>query len=285
MKQQLFILFTTITFLFPTLTTAALISASATATDSAGPGATVDSADSDSSAVSPSVNATIHGVELARANQFGELYASSGVDAISGEISNSSTSSWEQTVTNISGESASYQLDFSTGSGGISFSDHTNEDDGSIFSTGSSGYSIEVLLNGSSIWQSSAEISETQGALVGSGTDLTRSVYSFSESGVDLNGALDLPAWKFGDDVALSSYKFDPTNFNLSLGDLLDGESLTVTYMLSSFTDSVNLGGTRIGGGPFASDSFAAISEVPLPASLPLLFSAIFGFSIFARKK
>lgn len=280
MKQQLLILLATITFLFPTLSTAALISASATTTETAGPGATEDFTDSDLSAVAPNVSAIIHDSELASAKQSGELRALSGVDATGGEISGISTASWEETVTNLSGGAASYQLDFSTGSGEISFSDHTNEDDGSISSTGSSGYSIEVLLNGSSIWQSSAEISESQGTLVGSGTDLTRSVYSFSESGVDFNGALDLPAWTFGADSVSSSYKFDPTNFNLSLGDLSDGESLTVTYMLRSFTDSVNLGGTGIGA-----DSFARISEVPLPATLPLLFSGIFGFFVFARKK
>jgi len=281
MKQRLFILFTT-TMLFPCLTTAALISATATEL-------TAPTINSNSSATAVSVNA--EAMELigsdvrarSSANQSGELKVYSSND---GGQQMSSEARWQQLVTNTTGTASSYQLDFSTGLGRIGFSSHTDPSDGSLFgATGSSGYNIEVILNGTSIWQSSAKMSEFQGPLaIISATERTRSVYSFSQSGVDLGGILDLQDWSLGDTFVPSSYKFDPTSFTLNLGNLLDGESLTVTYLLHSYANQTNLALTAIGAGSFASISASSISEVPLPATLPLLFSAIFGFSIFARR-
>ena len=281
MKHPLLILLTISSFLFSVSSTAALISATATEL-------TTPTVNSNFSTTAASVNAELleFGFDRraqARATQSGELEVHSSND---GGQQYSSTASWQQTVTNTTAAAAAYQLDFSTGTGRVSFSSHAEPSTGSLFgATGTSGYTIEVLLNGSAIWQSAAEISESEGILMGSGINLSRSVYSFSQSGVDLAGTLDLQDWELGDTFVPSSYTFGSTNFNLELGGLLAGESLTVTYILHSYANQANLGQTRIGTGSFASISATPVSEVPLPAALPLLFSSLLGFSIFARRK
>jgi hypothetical protein len=218
----------------------------------------------------------------ASASQSGNLNAfSTGDDTIVFNTQSNATAKWEQTVTNNSGATSSYRMDFSPGKGSISLGSHTDPGTGKIGS-GTSGYSVEVLLNGSSIWTSSAQISEIAGSLIGASPGSTRSVYAFSKSGVDLAGTLNLTDWTFGDQFVDGSYKFTKNDYKLDLGKLLDGETLTVTYLLHSFTNSINLGNTRIGENSYAKISPSA---VPIPASILLFLSGIMVFSQFRLKK
>jgi len=138
-------------------------------------------------------------------------------------------------------------------------------------------YSINVLLNGSTIWSSSATLN---------GGYILTPDYTLTKSGTDI-GLTEISDWSY-----LALFQSNPYEENIPLGPFNPGESFTLEYRMSATANGIDYeqgaiaaigdpftltGGTiTVNGGPSA--------PIPEPSTLLLLGSGLTGIVWLRRK-
>jgi len=204
-----------------------------------------------------------------------------------------SSYSWEDTFTNTSsvGQNYNYLLNIDSGFLGL-ITDGVGPSNASTSEFAR--YQIDVLLNGSSIWSSRTEVSQSLG-----GTTQNQSGTSFGGS----FGNFTIPAGGLLDFASLvpsvvggSAYGYQWGAFNdtVNLGVIAAGASFTLTYLAvieaGGFNSTQEFNGyTSVAslGDPATLSSSPAnqVSVVPVPASIFLMGSGLIGLLVPMRCK
>ncbi len=173
------------------------------------------------------------------------------------------TTSWSNTFTNTTGGNANFDFDFNFSGGRLDI-------DGN---GGMAMFSLDILLNGSSIWNRTASLSGNASL----GTDV------FDSGGLDhiLGGT--------GNYVTAS---FSAFSDSLDLGDFANGDSFELTYVIESWakTDenfsyvSANVG-DPFSGGFSGAVSTSSSAPVPEPTTMALLGMGIVGLGARRLRK
>ncbi len=142
------------------------------------------------------------------AGNFGSRVSGHGIFDITGVFT------YTDTITNTSGLAQAYNFGFTVIPGEITVSGVPLAATDFLFAE----YSIDILVNGSSIWDSAASISK----------DSSSAAATFSDSGTfSLGGS-------FVDAASISRYSWDQYVDSVALGTLANGQSLDFEYRLTS---------------------------------------------------
>lgn len=185
------------------------------------------------------------------------------------------TASFGETVSNSSATTQNYFYDFNV------FGPLLEIDDYAFGSGATVEYSIQIELDGTTIWNSAATLLGGAGgfSLTQTGTDLGASFFCLS-SGCDETS----PGTRFG-------YTFGDFSDRLSLGAIANGDSFTLETIMavSVSTPPFEKGGLALIGDPGSIGTSPGISGsvgvVPVPAAVWLFGSGLIGLVGLARRK
>lgn len=212
----------------------------------------------------------------------------------SGQNNNHSATSaftWEDIITNSGASSQNYFYNLNIDSGALAAA--IDPFAGSINGSTSiyANYSLDVLVNGVSVWNSGALITRTVSGTTQSlwGTSLGGTFGTFVPGGSLFNSGLE------ADIAGLSSfgYQWDAISTQVDLGIFTAGDAFTLTYSAvietgGFTTDGEGFIAASVLGDPDVLSSAAGnvISAVPVPASIWLMASGLTGlFGLMRRKK
>jgi len=170
-----------------------------------------------------------------------------GVWSDGGEYTMEAKATWSDTITNTSGGPLSYDYGFSLTPARLTIYDWVNGP------TMLAAYEVRILLNGSAIFESTAELEGLRAGITLSetGTDLGGTSFGLDSSGVPAGNV-------FG-------YDFGSYSDTLSLGSLADGASLIISYEIIA----------RVFAPGFESGAGAYIGDPNDPGSTPGFSGAI----------
>jgi len=177
--------------------------------------------------------------------------------------------SWNNTYTNNSSNAIHYQFPFFVSGGQFDI-----YADSYHYLEFLAEYSIDILFNGSSLWNSSTKIQ---------GVDYyTGSNTQFSQIGTDLGGSFVDNFTTDPYDYDQASYTFSPYADSIDLGIIAPGDSFTLEYIISVHTTGCDHGqANAILGDPLNLSSnpgfYGYVSAVPIPSAIWLLGSGLIG--------
>ena len=191
-----------------------------------------------------------HGYAASRSGAAGDLAASAYLD-MSDDVSSMdfhASSSWSDTITNNSGSAQGYTFDFFFAGGYLDLGG----------TGGMSMFSLDILLNGNSIWDASASLSgdPSGGSVTLDDGGLSHTVYD------------GLPYYYY--------VGFDPFSGSLDLGVFNDGESFDITYNLDVWVNStsqLSYAAAAVGD-PFSTN------PIPEPTTMALLGMGLAGIGV-----